>query len=441
MAYQLWSVIWFTLWQASLTTLLAIFLGGSLALFERATRAHPPTFLFPIFYLPVFLPPILVSTSFIQLFSGSSLLYTPTMVVLAHLYYNIPLAYLAIHSALQAISFHTEESARVLGANNKQLFLTLWWPQLKPTILGVAGIIFLYCITSFALPLQLGGIHAQTLEVWLYQRIILYHDYNLVGWITGLQTVIFSLVILLIIRPNLKPQLSFTPPTIIHHSSFFIHFIHACLAIIVLTPLAFFVFKTISQTNLKTLTLLTHSHFFLSILWTTMLASSVIITTLFISLLLKSSFKISVLLLTLSPVTLGFIWLLILGQSKLSLWLALVIGLVPITNYFIAQSYRQLPEYFHNTAKILGANYLQQYLLEINWLKPTISQVISLGIAFVFGDIALASLLAPNNAPTSMQVAFGLLSSYHFQVGSLALVCILGIIFITICSTSRLLRR
>lgn len=443
MEWDLWPIIKFTLWQSSLVTVVSLICATGFALLERTRQANTPYWWLAICALPVFLPPLIVGTGFIQLLGQAGylnsllsffqiptiqFLYRPPAVILAHLYYNIPLAYLAIHSTLHRVSRHTEEAARLLGASPWQLFQTVWWPQLKGAILGIGAVIFLYCWTSFALPLQLGGSTAKTMEVWLYEQIKLYHQPSLALAVAAVQTMIFILPVLLILHYRKQPIQQFTPVITKHRLG--ITALRWLITAVIMAPLMSLVLRTSLQIDTKTITTLANSQFDSSLIRSLVLMISVIVITILLGFLLRRAKGWTLLLLTLSPVVLAMLWLQLFGQGLDSLITALVISLLPISSYFMQRSYQQLPSALLEAARTLGANRWQQLKLEWRWLWPAARQVMTIGIVLVLGDIALASLLAPTTQPTAMQVAYGLLGSYRFQVGSLALVMMLSVILI-----------
>ncbi len=443
MEWDLWPIVKFTLWQSSIVTAVSLLLGSGFALLERRYQAITPRWWSALCTLPVFLPPLLVSTGFVQLFGQAGdlntllhalhlppiqLLYRPSAVVLAHLYYNIPLAYLATHATLARLSQHTEEAARLLGASRWQIMQTIWWPQLKGTVLGIGAVIFLYCWTSFTLPLQLGGSTAKTVEVWLYEQIKLLHQPELALGVAIVQTLIFVLPILIVIRSLPTPTQHFVPSTLRPiHSVMLLRWL-ATLAL--LAPLLSLITHIALHTSTTTIETLWRSQFGESLLRSLLLMLVVLSISIILSVLLRRARNWTLLLLTLSPVTVAALWLTYFGQGLSSLAAALCISLLPLGSYLVHSGYSQLPPALLETAKILGANRWQQLHLEWRWLWPAMRQLLSIGVVLVLGDIALASLLTPNAQPTAMQVTYSLFGSYRYQVGGLALITLLIVLFL-----------
>lgn len=435
--------LWFSLWLSSVVVIGALILGGGLALWEHWCRTPSATWFLALCALPLFLPPVIVGTGFIHLLGQVGdinnvlkalglepvqFLYTPTAVLVAHLYYNIPLAYLGLKLAFDQVSRHIEEAAQLLGASRWAQWRDVLWPQSKRALIGIGAIIFLYNLTSFALPLLLGGIQAQTLEVWLYQQIYFYHNTTAAYTIAGLQTLLLIILLGFIMRRQIVTPQQFIPQATTITVPLVLLVVRLVLAVVLLTPLLSLSLHTLWQVNWSMFVTLSQTDFFPGIGRSLILAVSVVLVAIVISLVLRGGFSWFVALLTLSPVTLGFIWLVTLGKGYLSFSLALLCGALPLVSYCIDYGLKQRPSFFIETAQWLGANRWQQYWLELGWLRPALKRAAAVGVTFVLGDVALANLLAPHQAPTGMQVALSLISNYRFALGSLAMVTMLILI-------------
>lgn len=99
-------------------------------------------------------------------------------VVLAHVFLNLPLAVRMILLGWQAIPQERMRLAASLGLTPLAMWRHLERPMLRSVIPGVAAVIFLLCLTSFAVALTLGGgPRASTIELSIYQA--LRFDFNL----------------------------------------------------------------------------------------------------------------------------------------------------------------------------------------------------------------------------------------------------------------------
>lgn len=414
-----------SLWYSIAATVVSLLLGGGLAVAERLWQQPVRRWFMSVMLLPVFLPPVIVSTSFIVL---PLPLYTPWAVILAFCYYNVPLAYVLLRTAISRISIATETASQIMGANRWQRFVTGLLPQLRLPLLGTAGVIWLYCFTSFILPLQLGGIRGQTLEVWLYQQIYVYHHYNTALLAALIQFSIIGCVLMMIFRlvPNITLT-KITPEQFVRSRTQFT-IIRILFGVMISLPLLGLIWKLISSVTLPDVTTLLQSGFIPALVRTG--AIMVVILLVSISLVLIGRFgtKTAVVFLTLSPVTISFIWYQVFGKGYISLIGALVMLLLPITALLIDQARTQYSHYVLSTARLLGANWWQRLQLEFNLLKPSLRQTLVFGSILVIGDATISPQLTPTAQPLAMPYALQLISSYRFPVGSLALLCILLVI-------------
>ena len=93
-------------------------------------------------------------------------------VVLAHVFFNLPLATrLILQGWISIPSEHFRLSAQ-LGFSPKDEFLRLEWPMLKQTVPGAFVLVFILCMTSFATVLALGGgPKATSVELAIYTAL------------------------------------------------------------------------------------------------------------------------------------------------------------------------------------------------------------------------------------------------------------------------------
>ncbi|MEA3292721.1 MAG: thiamine/thiamine pyrophosphate ABC transporter permease, partial [Pseudomonadota bacterium] len=181
-------VVRFTLWQAVLSTLLSVGLAIPLAR-ALARRGQFPgrAALLQLASLSLVIPTMVAVFGIVAIhgrsgwvnqllegmgFDGRYYLYGLTGILLAHLFFNLPLAARIFLQGLQGLPPETWRLASHFGMRSGHIFRHIEWPLLRTLIPGAAGIIFMLCFTSFAIVLTLGGgPRASTLEVAIYQAI------------------------------------------------------------------------------------------------------------------------------------------------------------------------------------------------------------------------------------------------------------------------------
>jgi thiamine transport system permease protein len=120
-----------------------------------------------------FVVPVMVSgLGFLALFGARGLVNleaTLWLVLAANVFYNLGTAMRLVMNAPH--NPELEAVARLEGANSWQVWRFVSVPLALPAALLGAGLAFLYCFASFAVPLLLGGIRFATLEVEMYQAV------------------------------------------------------------------------------------------------------------------------------------------------------------------------------------------------------------------------------------------------------------------------------
>lgn len=99
-------------------------------------------------------------------------------ILLAHIFFNMPLATRLLLQSLESIAVEQRQLAAQLGMNGWQHLRWVEWPYLRRQILPTAALIFMLCFASFATVLSLGGgPQATTIELAIYQALS--YDYDL----------------------------------------------------------------------------------------------------------------------------------------------------------------------------------------------------------------------------------------------------------------------
>ncbi len=179
-----WSAIRFTIAQALLSTTLscALAVPTARALMRRSFPGRGALIL--LMGAPFLLPVIVAVLGLLTIYGRSGLLnaalqtvglptisiYGLTGVVLAHVFFDLPLATRILLNGWHAIPSERFRLAETL--NLPSPFRHIELPMLRATLPGAALAIFLVCLTSFVVALTLGGgPKATTLELAIYQAL------------------------------------------------------------------------------------------------------------------------------------------------------------------------------------------------------------------------------------------------------------------------------
>ncbi len=93
-------------------------------------------------------------------------------ILIAHVFFNLPLATRVFLSVIESLPGETWRLVRQLGLGPVSIFRYIEWPLLRSVIPNIAGLVFMLCFTSFSIVLSLGGGPKwSTLEVAIYQAM------------------------------------------------------------------------------------------------------------------------------------------------------------------------------------------------------------------------------------------------------------------------------
>jgi thiamine transport system permease protein len=200
----LFRIFRFTLLQASLSTLLSIALGVPLAVALSRARFHGRALLLRLFAIPFALPAIVAILGIVTVFGRNGWLggwfdlYGLAGILLAHVFFNMPLVARLVLSRLEATPEESRRLAAQLGFDARAHFRLITWPVLRASLPGIASLVFLLCTASFAVILTLGGgPAATTLEVAIYQALRFDYDPARAVALAIMQLALCALLVLL----------------------------------------------------------------------------------------------------------------------------------------------------------------------------------------------------------------------------------------------------
>ena len=159
--------IWFTLWQATLSTLMCLVMGLPAAYVLYRRRSPGARVLRALLTVPFALPTIVTAIGFtvfrrqdvwhsgtpIESFFDSPI----TWIIAAHIFVNFSVITRVVGSTWVSQSPDIEEAAAISGAGRFRIFWSISLPQLRPALISAAFTVFPYCTASYGLVLVLGG--------------------------------------------------------------------------------------------------------------------------------------------------------------------------------------------------------------------------------------------------------------------------------------------
>jgi thiamine transport system permease protein len=210
-----WAAIRFTVLQSTLSALLSVALAVPIARALARRRFFGRRVLIALLGAPFILPVIVAVLGLLAVFGRSGWIsvalgwaglpplqiYGLHGVVLAHVFFNLPLATRLILQGWQEIPAERFRLAALLGAGPLAMWRLLEWPMLRQVVPSALAVVFAVCLTSFAVALTLGGgPRATTIELAIYQAFRFDFDLGRAALLSCLQIALTGAAALVALR-------------------------------------------------------------------------------------------------------------------------------------------------------------------------------------------------------------------------------------------------
>jgi thiamine transport system permease protein len=198
-------IIWFTLWQAVLSTVLIVALAipGAYLLYRRSFPGE--RLVKALITVPFVLPSIVVAVGFAVFRSvhdfwvelGFTFLMEPVYwIIAAHVFVNYSIAVRTIGGVWATLDAEVEEAAELDGAGRLKTLIAISLPQLRPAIFSASALVFLFSATSFGIVLVLGGGQVLSIETAIYFATTQFLDLEGAAALVLVQTLITAVAFL-----------------------------------------------------------------------------------------------------------------------------------------------------------------------------------------------------------------------------------------------------
>jgi thiamine transport system permease protein len=452
-------ILWFTCWQAALSTVITLILALPGAYVFARYRFFGKNLLQALMTVPFVLPTIVTAAAFRALLGSNGLLnnwlmtgfdlphppirldQTVAFFLLAHVFYNYTLVLRIVGGFWAGLNPDLMRAARMLGASPWQTFRRITLPLLMPAIGSSALLVFIFCFTSFGVVLILGGPGYATLEVEIYRQSIQLFNLPMAAALSLIQILVNFLLMWLHAQLSKRSRIAFysdsatgtTEKVKTPHQKIFIGANLLFMVILLLTPLLALVVRSVTgedgltfayylalfSTDAKSIFFVEPISAVANSIGFALAAMTIAVTLgLLASTFLasarergsSSSFWDAIIMLPLatSAVTLGFGYIITLNKPPLNLRDSL--ALVPIAHALVAfpfvvrcilPSLRQIPQTLREAASLLGASPYQIW----RWVDiPIISRAILVGAVFAFsismGEFGASAFVTRPHTPT-----------------------------------------
>ena len=207
----IWRLLEFSLWQAFLSALLSLLIAIPVTSALMHRRFKGRDFLLQLFSISLVVPTIVAILGIVVVYgrsgwlthiSGVELpLYGLFGILLAHVFFNMPLAVRILIQAHSLIPSGQWRLSYQLGFSRWNLFRWIEWPYLRKALPGAFLLIFMLCFSSFAVVLSLGGgPKSSTLEVAIYQALRFEFDIAKASVLSLLQVFTCTVIAFLVYR-------------------------------------------------------------------------------------------------------------------------------------------------------------------------------------------------------------------------------------------------
>lgn len=183
-------VVYFTIWQAAVSTILTLTIGLPGAYLLARYEFKGKSLLQALSAVPFVIPTVVVAAAFYALLGPTGWLNLVAMrifgldvapirltntiyaILLAHIFYNTTIVLRLVGDFWSHVNPRLNQAANILGANQFTTFQKITLPIIAPAVAAAALLVFIFDFTSFGVILILGGPRFATLEVEIYYQTI-----------------------------------------------------------------------------------------------------------------------------------------------------------------------------------------------------------------------------------------------------------------------------
>lgn len=192
-------VVWFTCWQAVISTVATVVAGLGPAYLTARWDFPGRRLLTALVTVPFLLPTVVVGAAFVALLPPS-LETSAFAIVVAHVFFNVAVVVRVVGGVWSQLPADLIAAARLLGASPWRATREVTLPLLRPAIVSAASITFLFTFTSFGVVRILGGASRATIEVEIARRAVSLGDVGGAAVLSLLQLLLLVALVALTVR-------------------------------------------------------------------------------------------------------------------------------------------------------------------------------------------------------------------------------------------------
>lgn len=454
-------VIWFSLWQAAVSSVITLTLGLPAAWVLSRFSFAGRSLIRGALSAPFVMPAVIIAAGVLAVLpDGHNHGVAP--IIWAHVIFNVSVVIRVVSPRWSMTDERLEHAASILGANRLRTFALVTWPQISGAVINAASLIFIYCFTSFGVVAVLGGFDRRTIESEIFIQSVRLGDMRTATALAFVQAV-FITVILVVTRRSFGGDT--TPGDVRGQVALREHWgqrwIIAAVPIfvtgIVVAPLAAIVVRSVRLKGQFTLVgwralgtgplpglgdsalhVITTSAVFALVTALICVPMALVLATFSRPMTSAlSSFPLAI-----SAATLGTGIILTFNRDpfawRAQAWLIPVIHAViafPLVMRIISPAHRAIPVRLRHAAAMLGATPFQTWSrVDLRVLRPALSRSLGLAMAVSLGEFGATSFISRSGS-TTLPIAIARLlgrpgdvpSTAGFALASLMVIATIGV--------------
>ena len=189
-----WEVVWFTLWQALVSTALTVVVGLAPA-YVIARFDFPGRRLLDSALVAVFVLPTVVVGAAVLAILPPSIERGAAAIIVAHVLFNLAVVVRTVGAVLSTLPRDREAAAATLGASPRRVFREITLPAIRPAIGAAAAIVFVFTFTSFGVVRILGDVRNSTIEVEIWRQATRFGDIGSAATLTVVQLAAIAVLV------------------------------------------------------------------------------------------------------------------------------------------------------------------------------------------------------------------------------------------------------
>ncbi|MFW2381868.1 MAG: ABC transporter permease [Acidimicrobiales bacterium] len=192
-------LIWFTFFQAALSTVLTVMVALPLAHVLATYRIRFRSAVMAVVLIPFVLPTVVVAVAIRGLlgrfgFTVDGIDGSLLAILMAHVVFNVSVVVRMVGGYWGSLDQRMMEAAAALGASPRRRMRRVTLPLLRPALLAASAIVFLFTFTSFGVIVILGGLSRATVETEIYRFAITRNDFGSAAMLAVIQALAVAAV-------------------------------------------------------------------------------------------------------------------------------------------------------------------------------------------------------------------------------------------------------